>query len=189
VPIVEKPAAASRLDNMIHQSNANDPSSNYTLAQVRQHERKQLVEPVLMEQHVVTSVHHNDDDDLIEPIEASDIQIKRSDSYSSSRSSRSSASTSVRAHTYDLTAADNAPLGARNSNLHRSLEVIPRKASETDQGFKPANKTASLQFGDKPGRFDDPGLDFYFVFSLLIFIIFSINLYHTTSSNSSGFTI
>jgi hypothetical protein len=123
VPIVEKPAAASRLDNMIHQTNTNGSSYYNTIDT-----RNLSVEP-----------------------------IAHSGSVSSSSSSRSASTTrSNRADTYELAPTKNARLSGRNSNLHRSLESIPHKPSQVEQGLSVANKAASLDFGTKPVGYDDP---------------------------------
>jgi len=132
-PLLEKPAAASRLDEIIHQSQTNnitDPSSKsyYNLA----------------------PVHHHDD----EPLKNSDIKPKRS---SSSSSSSSSVSTSIPTDKYNLASTNNPTLPPKNSNLHRSLESIPRRTSQTEQTLKSTNKAASLETGIKPVGYDDPG--------------------------------
>ncbi len=124
-PLTDRPAAASRLDDMIHQSNINDETHQ-------------------------TSAYYNTADTHSHDDEQSG--RKRS----SSSSSASSASTSVPADTYELTPTKNARLSGRNSNLHRSLESIPRKTSQAEQGLTVINKATSLQFGTQPVRFEDP---------------------------------
>jgi hypothetical protein len=139
---------------MIHQSDTNNASDStspyYNLSEYRHYDSKQTAEPMSAEQQdVFTSSHH--EDEQIKPI--SDTKLRRSASSSSS----STTSASKRADSYDLTSTNNVVLPARNSNLHRSLETISHKISENEQGLKPTNKTTSLEFGTRPGRYDDPG--------------------------------
>lgn len=117
VPLVDKPGASSRLDDIIHQSNETDSNSPYyNLSDPRRH----------------------------------DVELKPKRSGSSS-SSTSSASTSTAAN------KRNQGLPPRGSNLHRSLEAIPRKNSQTERPLNPTNKTTSLEFGTRPVGYDDPG--------------------------------
>jgi len=133
VHVLERPAAASRLDNIIHQSNTNNvtdlPSPYYN----------------------VLEIHRHDD----ESIKTSDTKSKRSTS--SSSSSQSTASTSIRVDKTNLPSTNNSSLPPRSSNLHRSLESLPRKTSQTEQTLKSTNKTASLEFGARPMAYDDLG--------------------------------
>ncbi|CAF4328596.1 unnamed protein product [Rotaria sp. Silwood2] len=150
VPLTEKPAAANRLDDIIHQSNTNDinqPTSlYYNEAGIRHHDSKQMT---MEQQKLITNVRN--DDEQIGRIITSDMRLNRS------ASSLSSASTSIPVETDNLTPRNSHTLPARNSSLHRSLELIPRKSSLTEEGLKPTNKTTSLQFNQTPVRYDDPG--------------------------------
>ena len=125
-PLIDRPAAASRLDDIIHQSNINDEPHQTS------------------EYYNTTDTHYHDDE-----------QSGRRRSPSSS-STASSATTSVPADTYELSPTTNARLSGRNSNLHRSLESIPRKTSQAEQGLSVINKATSLEFGTRPVRFEDP---------------------------------
>ena len=142
---------------MIHQSNTNNISDStsayYNLAEIHHSDSKQTAEPISLEQQqIVTSIHH--DDEQIKPISTSDVKLQRSASYSSSSSSSSE---SKRVNSYGLTSKKNVVVPARNSNLHRSLETISHKTSQTEQGLKPTNKTTSLEFATKPVRYDESG--------------------------------
>jgi len=141
---------------MIHQSdnnNASDsPSQYYNLSDLHYYNSKKTAEPMSEEQQYVFRSIQNEDEQS-KPISISDTKLRRSASSSSS----STTSASKRADSYDLTSTNNPVLPARNSNLHRSLETISHKVSENEQGLKPTNKTASLEFGTRPGRDDDPG--------------------------------
>ena len=158
VPSNETPAASSRLDNMINQSTAKDhinPStSNYSLAQVRHQDRPQNLEPVSMEQQqIVSSVHHDDDDDD----NNHNFKTKRSSSLSSSSSKTSSNSGTQPVKTVTPASTTNTTSTAnKNLNIHRSFESLQQKY-ENERGLRPANKTASLEFGTKSVPYDDPG--------------------------------
>jgi hypothetical protein len=117
VPLVDKPAASSRLDDIIHQSNTNIETS---------------------------SPYYNQT--------GGDPIPKRS---SSSSSSSTSSSTSAKKN--DLPATTNTGLPPRDSNFHRSLEALPRKGSQTERTLNPTNKTTSLEFGRRPGGYDESG--------------------------------
>jgi hypothetical protein len=150
VPLIETPAASSRLDNIIHQLNTKDvinpSSSNYSLAQVRHQDRPQILEPVSMEQHqIVTTVHHedSDDDNNKKPV------LKKIQSSSTSSSSSSSLPAQPVKPTNTTTTAN------RNPNKYPSFESL-QPAYLNEQGSKLTNKTASLQFGTKPVQDDDP---------------------------------
>ncbi len=75
----------------------------------------------------------------------------------SSSSSSTSTSTSADANKLDQELTNNTGLPPRNANFHRSLEVIPRKSSQTDRTLNATNKTTSLEFGKRPVEYDDPG--------------------------------
>jgi hypothetical protein len=104
------------------------------------------------QQQIVANIHHDD-----ESIKNSDLKSKRSTSSSSSSRSSSSASTSTDGHKYNPSSTNTTALPPRNPNLHRSLESIPRKTSQTEGTLKPTNKTVSLEFGTRPVGYDDPG--------------------------------
>ncbi len=155
VPLNETPAASSRLDSMIHQSTAKDhvnaSTSNYSLAQVRHQDRPQNLEPVSMEQQqIVSSVHHDDDNNH-------GLKTKRSSSLSSSSSKTSSNSGSQPIKTFTPASTTNTTSTAnKNLNVHRSFESL-QQPYENERVLRPANKTASLEFGTKPVPYDDPG--------------------------------
>ena len=131
VPVVEKPAAASRLDDIIHQSNTNQesyPSQYYNITDGRQYDPKTNVDPV-----------------------------RRSRSSSSSSSSSATSTSSAGPAKPSLTTTNNSGLPPRNLNRHQSLESIPRRTSQTERTLDPTNKTTSLEFGQRPGKFEDPG--------------------------------
>jgi hypothetical protein len=160
VPLIEPPAASSRLDKIIHQANTKDvvnPSSpNYSLAQVRHQERPKILEPLSMEQQqIVTSVHHDESD--VDDDNTKNIITKKRTSSSSSSSSSSSLPAQT-AKTNNTTTATN-----RTSNKYPSFESL-QHTYQTDQLPKLTNKTASLQFGTKPVRDDDPGSFLIFLF-------------------------
>lgn len=141
VPVLEKPAAASRLDDMIHQSNSNRESHSphyYNTADGRQYEPSTNIDSIRR---------------------TSDIEIKpkRSLSSSSSSSSSSSTSTSSSERTKPPLTTNDTGLPPRNLNRHQSLESIPRRTSPIERTLDPTNKTASLEFGHRPGRYEDPG--------------------------------
>ncbi|CAF3962305.1 unnamed protein product [Adineta steineri] len=145
VPLTEKPAAASRLDNIIHQNNSS--GTYYNVGETHETDPK----PNSIE-HIVTKVHHNDE--YSKSYQISEPKLQRSASLSSS----SSSTVSMPNHTeiqYGLPTTNHVALTNRNSSLHRSLEVIPRKTSQNEQVLKPANKTASLEFGARPVRYDE----------------------------------
>lgn len=131
VPLVEKPAAASRLDDIIHQPNSNQesyPSQYYNITDGRRYDS------------------------------TTNVEIKPRRTLSSSSSSSSSTSTSSTGPAKPpLTTTNNTGLPPRNLNRHQSLESIPRRTSQTERTLDPTNKTASLEFGQRPGTFDDPG--------------------------------
>ncbi|CAF3351635.1 unnamed protein product [Rotaria sp. Silwood1] len=149
-PSTETPAASSRLDNIIHQSNGGDlthrSSSSYSLAQVRHQNRKQNLEPISMEQQqVVSSVHSDNKTDTI-------IQ-KQSNSTSSSNSS------SPRNQPFrktNITPTNNTTKTNENSNIHRSFESL-QNINKNNQSLRSANRTSSLEFGARPVQYDDPG--------------------------------
>jgi hypothetical protein len=118
IPLVDKPAAASRLDDIIHQSNSNNE---------------------------INSPYYN----------VSEVELKPKRTASSSSSS--STSTSTDANKQNLPSTTNTGLPPRSSNFHRSLEVLPRKNSQTERTLNPSNKTTSLEFGRRPVGYDDPG--------------------------------
>ena len=134
VPLVEKPAAASRLDDIIHQSNTNDLTSvYYNQTEVQQNDSKQTFETVRNSSH------------------GTGLRPRRSDS------SSSSSSTSTETNKQRLSSTNNTGLPPKNSSFHRSLEVIPRKTSQTERVLNPTNKATSLEFGKRPVGYDDPG--------------------------------
>ena len=102
------------------------------------------------------SVHgENDDDAESKPKQASTGQLHRSSS-SSSSSSFSSGPLSKDTDAKNAKSTNDIGLSVRNTDLHRSLQVIPRKTSQTEQVLNPSNKTASLEIGSKLARYDDP---------------------------------
>lgn len=137
VPVVEKPAASTRLDGIIHQSDTTNSTSPYYNVAEGYKEKQQV----------------SDD----ETKKNFDKRSKRSSSSSSSTSS-SSTSTSTTAKKYNVpTTTTNTILPPRNNNLYRSLESIPRKTSDSESTLRPTNKTASLEFGKRPVGYEDPG--------------------------------
>lgn len=51
---------------------------------------------------------------------------------------------------------NNVRLPPRNSNSHRSLEVLPRKTSDTESNLVTTTKSTSLEFNTKPVQYDNP---------------------------------
>ncbi|CAF1327740.1 unnamed protein product [Adineta ricciae] len=158
VPLVDRPAASSRLDNIIHQSNtvkSTDPSSYYNVAELRHADPRVAGREISIDQ-VMMSVHgENDDDAESKPKQVSTGQLHRSSS-SSSSSSFSSEPLSKDTDAKNAKSTNDIGLSVRNTDLHRSLQVIPRKTSQTEQVLNPSNKTASLEIGSKLTRHDDP---------------------------------
>jgi hypothetical protein len=159
VPLIEKPAASSRLDNIIHQSNTKDiinpSSSNYSLAQVRHQDRPKILEPVSMEQQqIVTIVHHDDTDDEDDDNNNNNNNNKTKDIVKKKRSSSSSSSSSASS----LPAQPVKPTNTtnRNPNKYPSFESL-QPAYQNNQPSKLTTKTASLQFGTKPVRSNEAG--------------------------------
>ncbi|UJR23107.1 hypothetical protein I4U23_026128 [Adineta vaga] len=161
VPLVERPAASSRLNDMIHQSNtgeSNNSSAYYNISEVRRSDPRVTGKEISIDQ-VLTSMHGDDDenDDIDAQTrrqQTSTNKVQRSASLSSS-STTLSLSLSKQPDTNNLNTGNSIGLSARNSNLHRSLEVIPRKTSQTEQALNPSHKTASLELGTKPTRYDE----------------------------------
>jgi len=161
-PLKEKPAASSRLDNIIHQSNTKDvinPSSaNYSLAQVRHQDRPKILEPLSMEQQqIITSVHHDDTDDDDDDHNNNNNNnnnkpktVVKQKQRSNSSSSSSSAS-SLPAQSAKPTNTTN-----RNPNKYPSFESL-QPTYQNEQLSKLTTKTASLQFGTKPVRDNEAG--------------------------------
>ncbi|CAF3790591.1 unnamed protein product [Rotaria sp. Silwood1] len=157
VPLIEKPAATNRLDDVIHQSDADDTpepiSLYYNEPGVRHHDSKQMP---IEQQESITDVRDDDDDEQIGRIVTSDMRLDQS------ASSLSSPAASIHAEKDNLTPKNSYTLPVRNSSTYRSLESLPRKSSQTEEGLKPPTKTSSLEFNQKPVRYDDPG-SIYFI--------------------------
>ena len=142
-PLIETPAATSRLNTIIHQNETKEisdsPSTTYNLATIRQ-----LHDPISPKPEEVLSTIHREDDQ----------QKRRS---SSSASSTASERSSVKpASPLNVTSMNISPGLNRNPNLHRSFDSLPHSQRE-EPGLKPSNKTASLDFGAKPVQYDDTG--------------------------------
>jgi hypothetical protein len=112
------------------------------------------LERVSVEQNIITSIHHDDSDegegDVNDNNNNNALTKKRSDSSSSSTSS--SPSLPVQSVRTNTTTTVN-----RNPNKYPSFESLP-PSYQNDQNPRPPTKTASLQFGVKPVRDDEPGL-------------------------------
>lgn len=126
VPLTEKPAAATRLDDIIHQSDSpNEP-------------RKTSYYNATNDQH------------------RTELKPKRSSSASSSSSS-STSSSSIGPAKQQLPTTTTELSPTRNLNRHQSLESIPRRTSQNDRPLDLTNKTTSLEFGQRPSKYEDPG--------------------------------
>ncbi len=156
----ETPAASSRLDNIIHQKNTKDivnpSSSTYSLAQVRHQDRPQILEPISMEQQIITSVHHDDSDsDGDDDSNKKKNVIKQKRSNSSSSSTTTSPTLSAQPVKTVNSTTTTTTTTNRNSQKYPSFESL-QPTYQNEQGSKLTTKTASLQFGIKPVR-DEPG--------------------------------
>ena len=158
VPLKETPAAASRLDTIIHQSNT-DPigdssSSYYNVSQGHQYDRVPKSDSVYMQpEHAVSSIHGETQDTVAKSVESLDTQRKRS----TSSVSGSSSSASVGAGHFERSSAARTSAGLRNSNMHRSLGTIPVDSQGVEQGLSPSNKAASLDFRPRSNPPDESG--------------------------------
>lgn len=156
VPIGSTPPASNRLDNIIHQSHARKPSDpstqSYNLAQVRTQNRESFTQ----EQRIISSIHHEDNSEVL--------QHKRSSSTSSSSSSKSLPGPPIQTENRTFTTTN------RNPNKYPSFESL-QPTSATDQTSKLSTKTASLQFGTKSVR-EEPGDSLSVLFILIIIICY-----------------
>ncbi|CAM4758763.1 unnamed protein product [Rotaria magnacalcarata] len=167
--IIERPAASSRLDNIIRQTSGKDiaqqPSSNYSLAQVRRQDHTRTTQPISVEQQVVTSIHHVDTkgDNGKNPVKIQSKQKRLpspspSSSRSSSKSSVSSSNSKAQPVTKPKITTTNSTAKQNDiANPHRSLESLQSTPYRNNQPLRPTNKSGSLDFGAIPVQYDDPG--------------------------------
>ena len=184
VPLKETPAAASRLDTIIHQSNA-DPigdssSSYYNVSQGHQYDRVPKSNSVYMApEYVVSSVHDETRDTVARSVESLDAQRKRSGSSVSGASS----SESVGAGQFERSSAARTSVGLRNSNMHRSLGAIPLDNQGVEQGLTPSNKAASLDFRSRSDPPDESG--WFHLHRMCSMQTFSLSSYLCNTERSS----
>ncbi|CAF3432081.1 unnamed protein product [Rotaria socialis] len=149
VPLTEKPAAANRLHDIIHQSNTSDttdPTSAYY--NVHPNDSKQYTERSSMGQpDTTTSIPHSDE--RLDRIMTSPMESNRSASPSTS-----SAAGSMHAITNNIRPSNPYAFPVINPNGHRSLEVLPQR-SLTDAGLKSNTKAISLDLNPQLNRNND----------------------------------
>jgi hypothetical protein len=158
IPIIEKPAAASRLDNIIRQSHSkeliNPSSSNYSLPQVRHQDRPQNLEPISMEQQqIITSVHYDDSDED----DQNEYKNKNNNNENDLKHKRSSsASSTASLPAQPVKTKTTTTVATRVPNKYPSFETL-RDSYQSDPTSRLSNKTTSLQFGTKPMQDENPG--------------------------------
>ncbi|CAF1582084.1 unnamed protein product [Rotaria magnacalcarata] len=143
-PLTEKPAAANRLHDIIHQSNTSDttdPTSAFY--NVPRNDSKQYIDRSSMGQYdTTTSIPRSDErpDRII----------------TSHMESNRSASPSVSSTTENIIQANPYVFPPRNLNGHRSLEVLPQKYSPTEAGLISNMRATSLDLNPQVNRLNDP---------------------------------
>ncbi|CAF1245473.1 unnamed protein product [Rotaria sordida] len=158
VPLIENPPAANRLDTIIRQTSTDDTTQPtplyYNQIDNYPYDFKQSTDRTTPEpEELFTNVR--DDDEQIGRIITSGMQLNRLSS-----SLPSSASTSIQTEIDNLTSTNNYTLPTKNSNIHRSLDLIPRKTPPNEEELRPATKTTSLELYQKPVPYDEPALVF-----------------------------